>query len=82
MLKRLSNTSWGTILVLAIAWPLTLLLVAAGALVAEFRGAAASQSGGLAALGVGVTPLGALLLVGPPVVLIILRALSSHIRSH
>ena len=82
MLKRLSNTSWRTIVIIAVAWPLAGLLVTAGTLIAAFRGAATSDSGGLAAIGIGVTLRGGLLLVGPPTVLLILSALSPYIRSH
>jgi hypothetical protein len=80
MLKRLSNTSWGIILVLAAAWPLAWIAVAAGALLVELRRADASGSGGIAAFKLGVTPLGALFVIGPPVVLLILRALGPRIR--
>jgi hypothetical protein len=80
MLKRLSETSWGTIIALAVAWPLAWLLIPTGTIVVAFRGTAASDSGGLAAIG--VTPLAAILLVGPPLVLLILRAVSHHVRLH
>lgn len=79
MLKRLSRVPWGIISLLAVAWPLAWLLFFVGSGIVAFRGSAAGNSGGLAAIS--VAPSGVLFLMAPPLVLLMLRAIASHVRA-
>jgi hypothetical protein len=80
MLKRLSRIPWGIVILLAVGWPLAWLLLLVGSLVIAFRGSAANNSGGIAAIA--VAPWGVLLLVAPPLVLLVLRAIAAYARPH
>lgn len=80
-MKRLAGISWATIIAIAVAWPLAWLLVSTLTVLWEFRGTATSGSGGLAAVGLEVSVGGALLVVAPPILLLILRATATRSRS-
>lgn len=80
-MQRLAGTSWRTITLLAAAWTLGWLVAGATVLrlaVHEVSVAARGTSGGLAAFGFGMTVSGAILVVGPPLLLIALRLVAAR----
>ena len=71
--------SWRSVVSIAAGWVLIWLIVfviLAWYSLHAFVGAASSDNGGIAAVGFSPTPLGMLVALGPPVVLLILRLVS------
>lgn len=79
-MKQLASISWSVILGVAVAWPLVWLFVPTIGVISILRAAPESDSGGLAAIGFGITTSGTLLLLVPPILLLILRAVAARVR--
>jgi hypothetical protein len=79
-MNRLAGVSWATVVVIAIAWPIAWFVLAIVTVTWPFRGTATSESGGIAAIQLGINTAGALLLFGPPALLVILRAIAPRVR--
>ena len=80
-MQRLASTSWLTIALLAAVWILGWLAAAATALrlaVHDVSVAARGTSGGFAAFGFGMSVPGAILVVGPPLLLVALRLVAAR----
>ena len=81
-MQRLAKTSWFTIIVIGFAWSLAW-LIAMGIVLwrtLSVHTTNVEASGGLAAIGFDVTPTSALLVFGPPIALMALRAIASRIH--
>jgi hypothetical protein len=79
----LASLSWPKVVMVAFGWMVLFLVTTAIAMsvsLRQLRAAADPQSGGLAAVGFGLAPSGWLLLLGPPLVIILLRLYAG--RSH
>jgi hypothetical protein len=81
-MRLLAKASWAKVGLMAVAWPLAWLLIGVSAALIAIRNAerGVSAAGGAlaAAIGFDVTPRGALLLFGPPLALLALRAIAAR----
>jgi hypothetical protein len=83
--RFLANASWKAITLIAVAWILAWLVAGAGGvfmMLRSFFGSASNGSGGLAAVGFSLNPLGAILIFGPPLALVLLRLIAPRFNSH
>lgn len=81
--ERLARMSWRSAVLIAAGWILIWLIVFAVAAwysLHAFVDAASSDSGGIAAVGFSPTPLGITVILGPPIVLLLLRLASGSKR--
>lgn len=83
-MRLLANASWNRVALIAAGWILAWLvagIIGTFRSVDSFAGRAADGSGGLAAVGFSMNYLGAVIIFGPPLALLLLRLLAARSNS-